>query len=85
MPEKEGSQLRTIDQEILELMLDGRDDDGPWGFTTPSLVAKIESFSNEYATNRLSMLHAGGLVTKPTKGLYVLTQSEINVAERDES
>lgn len=81
MPEEEGYRPRTADEEILKLMLDGREDDQPWGFVTPAMVAEVLDFSSEYAVNRLSMLNAAGLVEKPVKGVYVITDDGVTTAE----
>lgn len=81
MSEKQGYRPRTADEEILKLMLDGRDDDQPWGFVTPGMVADALDFSSEYAVNRLSMLNAAGLVEKPAKGVYVITDDGVTTIE----
>lgn len=84
MTEKEGFRPRTIDQRILEFMIEGCHDDQPWGRITPGIVASDLDHSPEYVVNRLSMLHAAGYVTKPAKGFYELTHEGIETVENTE-
>ena len=84
MTESDGYRPRTADEKLLRMLVDGRHDDKPWGRITPGMAADELDFSPEYATNRLSMLHAAGYVKKPVKGVYEITDAGIEILEEDE-
>lgn len=87
MPEKEGFRPKTIDEEILRVMLAGRDDNRPWGRVSPGMVvdALERDVSPEYVHNRFSVLNAAGYVTRVAKGIYEISEIGINVVESPES
>lgn len=87
MPEKQGYRPKTIDGEILRVMLTGRDDDRPWGRVSPGMVvdALERDVSNEYIHNRFSVLNAAGYVTRVAKGVYEITESGIDIVETIDS
>lgn len=84
MPEKQGFRPRTVDERILELLVDGRHEDEPWGRSSPGIVAEELDHSSEYIVNRLSMLQAAGYVDKLAKGVYEITREGIEVIEASE-
>lgn len=83
MPEPEGFRPRTIDEEILRVMLTGRDDNKPWGRASPGMI--VESLnrdtSPEYVVNRLTMLNAAEFVRKRAKGVYEITEKGVERIE----
>lgn len=74
-------ELNDADQRILSTLLNGRDDDQPWGRQLPKNLAGELEYSRQYVQNRLQMLNAAGLVQNIGGGLYEITDDGVERAE----
>jgi len=77
-------ELNDADQRILDVLLDGRDDNQPWGRQLPKNLAGELEYSRQYVQNRLQMLNAAGLVRNVGGGLYEITDEGIERAVKSE-
>lgn len=74
--------LNDTDREILSMMVDGRNDDRPWGWTSPKTASDELDRSRQYIQNRINILKAGGVIKKTSFGVYQLTDRGVDVASR---
>lgn len=58
------------DEAILDLLLDGRERNAPWGRQLPKNIARELDYSRQYVQNRLQILSAAGFVENIGGGLY---------------
>lgn len=55
---------------VFDTLLEGRDFDGPWGYTTIRSAAKETALNAHYVERALKDLLAAGWVERPYRGLY---------------
>lgn len=72
---------RPVDIQILETLLNGRDNNEPWGRDTPERISDTIDVSSQHTINRLNVLEAAGHVRKLARGLYEITDDGIELAE----
>lgn len=58
------------EEEILELMLAGRDEGEPWGHTTPAHVRESTSVEKGNESYHLRQLKSAGWIEKVARGFY---------------
>lgn len=58
------------EEEVLELLKEGRDNGEPWGRVNPMYVREELGIKRQYANKALSNLVTAGWVRKPVRGLY---------------
>lgn len=68
--EKVAFELKDVDKDIMDLLLEGRDEGLPWGRNTPSNLASDLEISRQWATTRLQMLESAGIVENIGGGVY---------------
>ena len=69
--------LNTADERILHALVDGRDENRPWGRQLPKNISRDLDYSRQYIQNRLQLLEAAGLVNNIGGGLYEITDEGI--------
>jgi DNA-binding IclR family transcriptional regulator len=60
------------EEQILELLKEGRDDGEPWGRVNPKYVTEHTGIRRQYVSRALGNLETAGWVTKVATGLYEL-------------
>lgn len=60
------------EEQVLEVLKDGRDDGRPWGRVNPLLVREQADMSKSTAEYALRQLRTAGWVRRPVAGLYEL-------------
>lgn len=75
--------LNDTDTEIMAELVDGRNDDRPWGRATPSWLESRIGRSRQYIGNRLQMLSAADYVTRQGGGFYEITADGIEITETE--
>jgi DNA-binding IclR family transcriptional regulator len=58
------------EEEILELLKEGREDGGPWGRSNPAYLSEQLDERRQYINRSLQNLVAAGWLRKRGKGLY---------------
>lgn len=58
------------EEEILELLKEGRDESKPWGRVNPKYVTERTDMRRQYVNRALSSLEDAGWVQKLATGLY---------------
>ena len=83
MTETDDFRFLEIDENILRVLLEGRDTDDPWGRASPGMISDAldRDVSPEYVVNRLSLLNAAGHVRKRAKGVYEITDAGMQSIE----
>ena len=72
---------RTLDEDILRLMLDGRETGDPWGRHAPTLIADELDYTNQHVAQRMQLLAASGYLTRMCRGVYEITEQGIRQVE----
>jgi hypothetical protein len=70
----EGYEPSKREEEILELLKQGRDDGEPWGRINPMYATEKLDIRRQYANRSLGNLVTAGWVRKPVQGLYELVE-----------
>lgn len=59
-----------MEEEILEVLKDGRERGDPWGYTTPSVAAGEVNTRRQYTSQALDNLVTAGWVERIGRGVY---------------
>lgn len=62
--------LKEIDEEILDCLLEGRDSGQPWGRNTPTNLADEVDSSRQWVSQRLKMMESADYVRNIGGGVY---------------
>lgn len=73
--------LSNVSRAIFTALLDGRDEDEPWGYTTPSALADELDYTREYMQTQLASMNTIGWVEREKQGFYRVTEKGIDEAE----
>lgn len=57
-------------EQLLDVLKDGRDDGGPWGYATVKRFSKESDLRKQYVNRALEGLLGAGWVERPYRGLY---------------
>lgn len=68
--------LDALHREIIDTMLEGREQGRPWGFGSPEWLAEQTGKSPQLVGNRLRDLRMSGIVDKLGRGFYRLNPEE---------
>ena len=57
-------------EKLLNVLIDGRDDESPWGYATVKRFTEETDLRKQYVNRELEGLLGAGWVEKPHRGLY---------------
>jgi len=69
--------LDDLHWAIIDAMLDGRNQDRPWGYASPATLSDTTGESSQLVNIRLRELRMGGIVEKLSRGFYRINPDEI--------
>ena len=71
-PVNENHNPSPSEEQALDVLKDGRDDDRPWGRVNPMYLREVAGMKKSTAEYALRQLHTAGWIKKPADGLYEL-------------
>lgn len=77
----EGFEPSERQEQLLDVLKDGRDTDEPWGYATIKRFSEESGLRKQYVNRALGGLLAAGWVTKPYRGLYRFVEDPREPAE----
>lgn len=74
-------ELNDTEKQVLETLVKGRENDEPWGRANVQFIADETEYSDPHISTILRRLDAGGLVTRPYRHLYEITDEGIEAIQ----